>query len=417
MDNTIVTINSPQTTTALSRTGWDLPANMTEADWKRAGQLLMEVNQARQWWLGDWWNACKWGDDRRKEICKQIGVEYPTAKNAGWVSRKFEMSRRRDNLTFTHHHEAASISDPAIQDQFLDWCLSGEKRKSVRDLREKVQEYLEKKDWEDFDAEVFLGAGRVQEYEQKLAEANKRIQELQDECQSMFLRGTKKYDLNNLIPELSALHTSGDILEHRAKILSTLPEEHQKIYYAEIKTKQYFADKLHKANEAEKEARAMSEEARAKLQELAARPEPKPKIVEKVVEVEKLPEDFEKRQKEVEKKDRQATKILKTVGELQKERDELEKEADAIHKERMELKRKLKAMESKQDVSPSSIDTARALKLGRMLKELDWVFPDIRSEAKLAGGGMEETKKMITSLIQKWASILEEIDGYAIIDV
>ena len=100
-NSTLVKIESPQIQTSLLSTGWNLPAQITEDDWKLAGSFLMQVNQARQWWLGDWWNACKWGDG--KAACEEIGVDYQTATDCGWVASSFQISRRREILTFSHH--------------------------------------------------------------------------------------------------------------------------------------------------------------------------------------------------------------------------------------------------------------------------------------------------------------------------
>jgi len=141
----LIKIESPQISTELMSTGWNLPTNMTEEDWKKAGSFLVQVDQARQWWLGDWWNSCKWGEGQ--EACADIGVDYQTARDCGFVATSFELSRRRDKLTFSHHREVCPIDDPAMQDKLLDWCLSGEKRKTVRELRDKVQAFLAMKDW------------------------------------------------------------------------------------------------------------------------------------------------------------------------------------------------------------------------------------------------------------------------------
>lgn len=141
----LIRAESPAIKADLKSTGWNLPASMTEGDWRVAGSFLVQVDQARQWWLGDWWNACKWGDGAK--ACQEVGVEYETAKNCGEVARAYEMCRRRHNLTFSHHKEAAFLDDIELQDKLLDWCLADEKRKTVRELREKVQAYLAMKDW------------------------------------------------------------------------------------------------------------------------------------------------------------------------------------------------------------------------------------------------------------------------------
>jgi len=45
--------------------------------------------------------------------------EYQTLRDAAWVAGRVEMSRRRDNLTWSHHREVAAL-DPDDQDGWLD---------------------------------------------------------------------------------------------------------------------------------------------------------------------------------------------------------------------------------------------------------------------------------------------------------
>ena len=125
MTNELLTIKAGGLTIKadLTATGWNLPEKLTEMEWRNAGCFLVTIDQARQWWLGDWWNACKWGDG--KSACEGIGVDYTTAADCGAVARMFEFTRRRVNLTFSHHKEVRPIDDPVMQDKFLDWCLVG----------------------------------------------------------------------------------------------------------------------------------------------------------------------------------------------------------------------------------------------------------------------------------------------------
>ena len=78
--------------------------------------MLVKLDQARQWWLGDGWNVCQWGDG--KEACERIGVNYQTAQNCGNVASKIKFSRRRENLTLSHHAEVCAIKEEAKQDRF-----------------------------------------------------------------------------------------------------------------------------------------------------------------------------------------------------------------------------------------------------------------------------------------------------------
>lgn len=131
--------------TELMRTGWNLPIEMSEEDWKKAGSFLVDLDQAKQWWLGDWWNSCKWGDGQK--ACEELGVDYENARKCGSIAKVFKLLRRRNNLSFSHHQEVCSIKEIEMQDKLLNWCLSEPKRKTVKELREKVQSYLAMKDW------------------------------------------------------------------------------------------------------------------------------------------------------------------------------------------------------------------------------------------------------------------------------
>ena len=67
-----------------------------------------------------------------------LGLNYGTCMNAGSVANAFQFSRRRENLSFTHHTEALALAGPALQDRFLDWCLEPETSRSTRELREAI---------------------------------------------------------------------------------------------------------------------------------------------------------------------------------------------------------------------------------------------------------------------------------------
>ena len=130
----------------LTKTAWELPSTMTEGDWKSAGQALSQVEGAMNWWLGDWWRfgEHKYGD--RKALVESdewTGPVFGTCMNAATVCAKFQTSRRREVVPFSHHAECSSIPD-AEADQILEWCES-EFNKTGRVptrvvLREKVKQ-------------------------------------------------------------------------------------------------------------------------------------------------------------------------------------------------------------------------------------------------------------------------------------
>jgi hypothetical protein len=47
------------------------------------------------------------------------------AQKLGQVANTIELSRRRDNLTFTHHQEVCRIDEADVQDRFLLWPRRG----------------------------------------------------------------------------------------------------------------------------------------------------------------------------------------------------------------------------------------------------------------------------------------------------
>lgn len=105
-------------------TGLLIPEGMTFEQWEEIGNSLAGIEQARQWWVGDWVN---YGEARYGEKYTQAldatGLAYQTLMNAASVARKVEISRRRENLSWSHHEAVAKL-DPAEQDRWLDRAAS-----------------------------------------------------------------------------------------------------------------------------------------------------------------------------------------------------------------------------------------------------------------------------------------------------
>lgn len=108
----------------LSKTGWSLPANLTEQEWKQAGSAIARVEGAMMWWLGDWWAFGNHSYGDRKELVESDewdGPSVKTCEQAGWVCGKFETSRRLENVSFGHHQECASLPEEEAN-KILFWC-------------------------------------------------------------------------------------------------------------------------------------------------------------------------------------------------------------------------------------------------------------------------------------------------------
>ena len=129
----------------IKATGWLLPSQLSEAQWLQAGIVLGRLERTVLWLIGDWWRFGNKTYGSRKALVDRRdweGPSYQTCRNAAAVAEKFQLSRRRDNLSFAHHSEVAALrADQA--DHWLDWCeetiATEGKPRSVRELRAQVQ--------------------------------------------------------------------------------------------------------------------------------------------------------------------------------------------------------------------------------------------------------------------------------------
>jgi hypothetical protein len=89
-------------------------------EWKAVGVRLGVHAEATCWWLGDWlaFGQMKYGR-HYKEGVALTGLDYQTLRNYAVVARRFELSRRRDALSFQHHAEVCALCDHE-QEWWLD---------------------------------------------------------------------------------------------------------------------------------------------------------------------------------------------------------------------------------------------------------------------------------------------------------
>jgi len=64
---------------------------------------------------------------------------YGTLRNAKYVSARVELSRRRDNLLFSHHQEAASLETTEEQDEWL--ARADSEGMQVKEMRKAIRVY------------------------------------------------------------------------------------------------------------------------------------------------------------------------------------------------------------------------------------------------------------------------------------
>jgi hypothetical protein len=101
-------------------TGLAFDPLLTFDGWSAIGARIARHASATTWWLGDWlvYGQAKYGR-RYKDAIAATGLDYQTLRNYAMVARRFELSRRRDGLSFQHHAEVCALTD-AEQDRWLE---------------------------------------------------------------------------------------------------------------------------------------------------------------------------------------------------------------------------------------------------------------------------------------------------------
>jgi hypothetical protein len=122
---------------AISSVGWAPNGDLDHPGWIAAGRRLGSVGRCSQWWVGDWlrYGTTRWGE-KYVEAARITGYDPKSLRNIAYVASRYELSRRRDNLFWSHHAELAML-DPAEQDEWLD--RSSRDRLSVSDLRTELR--------------------------------------------------------------------------------------------------------------------------------------------------------------------------------------------------------------------------------------------------------------------------------------
>jgi len=95
------------------------------------------VTRAAQWWLGDWINYghARYGE-RYRRTATLTGYDPQSLMNMAYVASRVPTSRRRENLSWSHHAELAPLGaeeqeywlERAILDRMSVHCLRSELR-------------------------------------------------------------------------------------------------------------------------------------------------------------------------------------------------------------------------------------------------------------------------------------------------
>jgi hypothetical protein len=115
---------------------WTPSRELAYTDWVRHGNRLGVAGRSSGWWIGDWvrYGAARYG--RRYVVAVRVtGYDDQTLMNMVYVASRFDISRRRENLSWSHHAELAAM-EPGDQERWLDQAAA--ERLSVRALRREL---------------------------------------------------------------------------------------------------------------------------------------------------------------------------------------------------------------------------------------------------------------------------------------
>jgi hypothetical protein len=105
---------------SLRPTGLIVRGKPSFEEWSQCGVLLHRMEGAVQWWIGDWLNYGERTYGRKySEALSTLSLEEGTLRNYAFVAGNIQLSRRRDNVSFSVHSEAAALPTAKEQDLWL----------------------------------------------------------------------------------------------------------------------------------------------------------------------------------------------------------------------------------------------------------------------------------------------------------
>jgi hypothetical protein len=104
----------------LTRTAWWPRQELTLTDWLRHGRCLGSVARASGWRIGDWsrYGSAPYGE-KYAVAARITGYDVQSLMNMAYVASRFEISRRREKLSFSQHAELAALP-PDEQERWLN---------------------------------------------------------------------------------------------------------------------------------------------------------------------------------------------------------------------------------------------------------------------------------------------------------
>lgn len=116
-------ITTPYT---LHNTGAVFSDHITYDEWERFGIQTQLERNSRMWWLGDWieFGEYRFGEKYTQAVDLTKNSEG-TLRNYARTCRRWQLSRRSDKLSFSHHTVLNPYEDD-VQDYWIAWCIAND---------------------------------------------------------------------------------------------------------------------------------------------------------------------------------------------------------------------------------------------------------------------------------------------------
>lgn len=121
----------------MTSVAWTPKVQLDQTVWADHGRRLGLIGRCSNWWIGDWvsYGNHAYGE-RYARAARVTRLDVQTLMNLVYVASRFEVSRRRETLSWSHHAELAAL-DAQEGDLWLD--LAEAERMSVRCLRDELR--------------------------------------------------------------------------------------------------------------------------------------------------------------------------------------------------------------------------------------------------------------------------------------
>jgi hypothetical protein len=124
---------------SLTPVAWVPTRELDRGEWVTAGRRLGAMGRCGQWGIGDWiqYGNTRFGE-RYTRAAHITGYDVQTLMNMVYVASRFDISRRRENLSWSHHEALAALGS-LEQDRWLDRAAA--EGLSVADLRTELRSW------------------------------------------------------------------------------------------------------------------------------------------------------------------------------------------------------------------------------------------------------------------------------------